>query len=124
MLQLSRHLWPEGCSMALEIGDIIVWASDWPGHVGMVYSPGTSWANAQIIHAQGSGKNFHVDSNQQEKDNSFSYLLEHAEMFRAPWGSDASAKQAKQVELICYAEGIRQHATYGRWRAVRLFAGS
>ena len=110
--------------MNFEVGDVIVWHLHWPGHIGMVYEPNAVSSKIKIIHAQGGGQNFHIEANQQKIGNAFGYLLDNNFLaFRPPW-KNCKDRQAKQGELREVAEAIRDHAEYGRYRAVRLCAGS
>jgi hypothetical protein len=110
--------------MNYEIGDVIVWNRKWPGHVGMIYEPNANRYKIKVIHAQGQGKNFHIEANQQQRGNSFSFLLDNNILaFRPPWGK-CQDRQGRQRVLQQVAEGIRDHAEYGYYRAIRLCVGS
>lgn len=104
--------------MPLETGDIIYWSGSTFGHIGMAYDANT------VIHAQLTG-NFHKEPNQQlSADGGYTYKVDGAQCktFRPPWGKIADA-DAKKTELKAIADRISLTATYGKYRAIRLFAG-
>jgi hypothetical protein len=101
--------------MPREIGDIIVYRGR-PGHVAMVYDANT------IIHAQMKG-DFHKDPYMTEKSGTMSYADDGADVFSPPWPATGTFKAAHQAELQRVADQIAASATYGAYRAVRLWAG-
>lgn len=108
----------------IETGDIIIFDGT-PGHVGMIYAArdmtSRPFKAAQCIHAQKKG-NFHIDPVVEEKSGGIYYLLENTTIYKPAWKSRAD-KADKQAQLRRVADGIKAHATYGVYRAVRLFIG-
>ena len=104
--------------MALETGDIIYWSGSTFGHIGMAYDANT------VIHALMCW-NFHKEPNQSlTPDGGFAYKVDGAQCktFRPPWAKLANA-DAKKTELKAIADRIALTATYGAYRAIRLFVG-
>lgn len=101
----------------METGDILCF-SDGAGHIGMAYDRET------YIHAQYFG-DFHKSADKEEKKGKVTYSSDTKglQIFRPPWAqcSDADARKAT-LKLV--ADAIAAGATYGAYRAIRLFAGS
>jgi hypothetical protein len=107
--------------MDYETGDIAINPSS-PGHAMMVYQGG-NYAKTKIVHAQWSN-DFHIQGNQVQEGGNISYLIDNGtQVFRPPWRA-TDDKAAKQRKLQQVAEAIRDHASYGLYRAFRLFTGS
>jgi hypothetical protein len=111
--------------MDLQTGDIAINAASWPGHVMMVYEGGhTESANTKIIHGQATG-NFHIDNQVGQKGHIITHLVDAPTwVFRPPWDQLGANADTKRNELKSIAGAIAKSATYGIYRAVRLFVGS
>ncbi|PWC35904.1 hypothetical protein [Azospirillum sp. TSO35-2] len=101
--------------MPAETGDIVFFPGK-IGHIGMFYD-----AN-RIIHATNS-ENFHLSDNQTMDGGSISYMTSRA--FRPPWSKLPAGQEAvKKAELRRVADRMKDIATYGLYRAFRLWAGN
>lgn len=101
----------------METGDILYMPGG-AGHIGMAYDRNT------IIHAQFFG-DFHKDPDQQKVGVNLVYTSTGAgvQVFRPPWEKCQDADNRKAT-LQRVADAIALGATYGAYRAVRLFLGS
>ncbi len=101
----------------VETGDILYFPDRPFHHIGMAYDART------VIHANHK-KNFHKTSDQYETGSQSFYMSEGAgvEHFRPPWAKCSNA-DARKAELQRVADAIAAGAEYGKYRAVRLFAG-
>jgi len=102
--------------MAYDTGDIIIWDS-WPGHVAMAYSP------TEMIHAN-NARNFHKVPFSTQENGTLTYAVNSAaKVWTCPWSKCGDAA-GKKLAMQTIADAMLAHAKYGKYRALRLFAGS
>lgn len=112
--------------MKFQIGDIGISLNEWPGHVMMCYSGGDEYSDKTIIIHANNANNFHKVTQMFERDGSIGYMFDSDRhwIFRPPWGHLAPELAAQRMrELQAVADAIAHSATYGGYRAFRLFVG-
>jgi hypothetical protein len=102
--------------MVYEIGDILINKHQF-GHVMMALG------NNKIIHAK-YRENFHIVNNESHEGGQVSYVDEGATVYRPPWALYAGAPSDAKASLRRVADGIKDSAKYGGYRALRLWAGN
>lgn len=108
--------------MAYDTGDVIIYDGS-PGHVAMIYEPAVGRTPAKVIHAQLKG-NFHIEPMTSESGGTTHYMVDNnANVYTPPWAKCPNA-DLKKREIRRIADAIAQHAKYGVYRAIRLWAGS
>lgn len=101
--------------MPAETGDIVFFPGK-VGHIGMFYD------SKRIIHATNS-QNFHLSDNVTMDGGKISYMTTKA--FRPPWAKLAAGQEEiRKTELRRVADKMSSIATYGLYRAFRLWAGN
>ncbi|CAO3423987.1 hypothetical protein [Azospirillum doebereinerae] len=101
--------------MPAQTGDIVFFPGK-AGHIGMFYD------KDRIIHATNS-QNFHLVDNMVSEGGSMTYRATKA--FRPPWSTLPAGQEAiRKAELQRVADKMKDIATYGLYRAFRLFAGN
>lgn len=101
--------------MPAETGDIVFFPGK-VGHIGMFYDA------KRIIHATNS-QNFHLSDNESTTGGRIDYMTNKA--FRPPWSKLAlGQEEIRKAELRRVADKMKDIATYGLYRAFRLWAGN
>ena len=114
--------------MDYEVGDILISPSGF-GHVMMIYKAGNTnpgARGAKVIHGQLSG-NFHIEPVASVKGGHVIRIIgASTKIYRPPWENFKSEviETAFKKKLVKIADAIARYATYGKYRAIRLYAGS